>query len=229
MYYLQIMARYQNWEAPSGGPNSRTAKIAASRERELGILIQAMRKLREGLVASSRSDEFAQNAYVFIVRATIQARHMESYHPALLHLLHRLHPIRPLSHVLLFEFVNYYILDLACRQADLAKAFAIREAYGFRDQNVDKVLRAMVTGNWQLFWRTKRKVDVRQRFLMEYAEERIGQQVVQCISRAYLKADKDYIERATNRTLDELLMKHQVGWELNGDTLIIRKTRHGNG
>ena len=50
-------------------------------ERELSVVLQAMRKIREGLVASARVDDFARRVYVFIVRATILTKHMESYHP----------------------------------------------------------------------------------------------------------------------------------------------------
>src|SRR5439155_7885722 len=79
-------------------------------EQELSTTLLAMRKLREGIVASQRIDDFAVRAYVYCIRVAILVKHMESYHPALRHLLRNIHPVHPLSGLELQEFVGYLIL-----------------------------------------------------------------------------------------------------------------------
>lgn len=186
--------------------------------------MQAMRKIREAMVASARADDFARDAYIFIVRAAIHAKHMESYHPALLHLLYRIHPVNPLPAPVFLEFVGYYILDLACRQANLAQAFAVSHlCYDHRDQGIDAVLKALVTGDWCSFWMAKDMANVNQRRLMEWADERVRKHALQCVGKAYLTAEKTYVERAAQRSWEELKELDNVRWELSGTNVKIKR------
>lgn len=199
-------------------------------ERELSTIVQAMRKLREALVASARLDAFARDVYVFVIRATIFFRHMESYHPALLHLLSRIHPAVPLLASELQEFLGYYILDVACRQADLGSAFAVRFRYGYSDERVDAVLKALAHGNWWAFWRMRDEMSEYQNRLMEWADNRMRKHALDCLCRSYLKADKAFVEKASNRDWGILKKMDKVEWELTGEVVIIRRTqRKGSG
>ena len=58
----------------------------------LSEVLSALRKLREGIVASKRRDNFAVQAYLFCIRVSVLVKHPESYHPAILHLLHHASP-----------------------------------------------------------------------------------------------------------------------------------------
>ena len=115
--------------------------------KELSIIMFAMRKIREAIVATSRTDAFALRAYLFIIRATILVKSMEAYHPALHHLLHNIHPVSHLSAPEQHEFVGYSILDAACRQKDIALAYELRNKYHHRNARVDMVLHALVHEN----------------------------------------------------------------------------------
>lgn len=84
--------------------------------KDLPLIAQAMRKLREAIVAIGRIDDFAQGVYIFVIRVTILLRQMESYYPALLHLLQRIHLKNRLSARVFQEMLGYQILDLACRR-----------------------------------------------------------------------------------------------------------------
>ncbi|KAL9102301.1 MAG: hypothetical protein Q9187_009141, partial [Circinaria calcarea] len=130
-----------------------------------------MRKLREGLLASSRTDTFAQRAYVFTIRSALLCSSYESYSPALSHLLHRIHPLTPLPAPELHEFVGYCILDLACRLGDFGTAYQVRRGYRYRDEQVESVLKALVHDDWVAYWRLRGNVDGYQRRLMEWAED----------------------------------------------------------
>ncbi|KAK4991218.1 hypothetical protein LTR66_004868 [Elasticomyces elasticus] len=183
--------------------------------QELSTILMAMRKLREAIVGSHRTDQFAQRAYIFIIHATTLTKHMESYHPALLYLLRIIHPCTPLSAPELQEFVGYLILDLACRQGELSEA----------DRRVDAVLNALVHDSWYRFWRIKRAVDGYQRALMNWADEDMRMHALKCLGRSYLAADKSYVERVADAKWEDLV-KNGCGWQLeDGGKIMIRKPK----
>ncbi|MCJ1394669.1 hypothetical protein MMC18_007549 [Xylographa bjoerkii] len=192
---------------------------------ELSVLTMSMRKLREAIVASSRTDTFAQRAYVFIIRAMILTSTYESYHPALLHLLHKIHPSTPLPAPELHEFVSYYILDLSCRLGDLGNAFSVRKRWNFKDKRVETVLKALVHDDWVSFWRIRSIVDGYQRKLMSWAEDGIRKHALKCLGRSYLGVDRAYVECCAGRTWEELKLQDSVGWELDGEKVTIRRMK----
>lgn len=198
---------------------------ASSASKELSTILMAMRKLREGLLASARTDPFAQRAYIFIIRAAILTRHMESYHPALLHLLRRIHEAAPLAASLHHEFVSYYILDLACRQGDLAAAYAARNLYQYKDRRVEQVLTALAHDNWYLFRMIRNLVDGYQKRLMDWADDGMRTHALKCLGKSYLSVEKAYVEKVTDREWDVLRETNKIGWELEGDKVIIRKIK----
>lgn len=200
--------------------SSRTVS-STERPHDLPNILLAMRKLREAIVGSHRRDLFAQRAYMFIIHASILTRHMESYHPALLYLLHSIHPQTPLSPPELQQFAGYLILDLACRQGELADAFAVSRSYSHRDRRVGNLLKALVHDDWVRFWRIRRAVDGYQRALMELAVDRVRLQALKSLGRSYLNADKAFIERSADARWDDLV-QGGVGWQLqeSGNVMI---------
>jgi hypothetical protein len=197
----------------------------AQNSRDLSVLIMAMRKLREGILASNRIDSFSVQAYIFCIRLSILVKHMESYHPALLHLLQKMHPVYPLSNVELQEFAGYLVLDLACRQHDLAQAYVMRCRYSLKDSKVNAVLSALVHENYQLFWRVKRSVDGHKAKLLEFSEDEMRIQALKCLGRTYFSIDLNYLEQVTGSTWETLVSEQKVGWELQGKNVIIRKPK----
>ncbi len=185
----------------------------------------AMRKLREGIVASNRIDSFSIQAYIFCIRSSILLKHMESYHPALLYLLRNMHTVSPLTNVELQEFAGYLVLDLACRQQDLAQAYSVRRHLGLRDSKIDALLGALAHDNYDLFWRVKKSVDGHKAKLMEFAEEAMRIHTTKCLSRTYLSLDLDSLEKITNASWSELVKDYKVGWELEGKKVVIRKPK----
>ncbi|KAL8721180.1 MAG: hypothetical protein Q9181_007762, partial [Wetmoreana brouardii] len=178
-------------------PTDPRAAQSISTATGLSMIIIAMRKLREAIVASSRVDEFAQTVYLFIIRTTIALGHPESYHPALLYLFRCIHPVVPMSKHEESVFVGYIILDTACRQNELATAFRLRRLYEYRNRKIDAVLMALVHKNWTLFWRAKTAGDVYETRLIEWADERMTDCAVRCLGKSYLSVNKAYIERCT--------------------------------
>lgn len=191
----------------------------------LSTLMMSMRKLREGIVASKRVDDFSTQAYIFCIRLSIQVKHMESYQPAILHLLKKMHTIQPLSRIELQEFVGYLVLDLACRQNDLAQAYSVRHDYGLNDAKVDAILRALSHDNYVLFWKVKRSVDGLKAKVMEFAEDIIKKQALKCLGRSYLSIDQQSLEAYTNTPWNVLVKDFEVGWQLEGTKVIIRKPK----
>ncbi|KAK3323901.1 hypothetical protein B0T19DRAFT_486179 [Cercophora scortea] len=185
--------------SPPSKPQSQT------QQPQLSQILSALRKLREGIVASKRHDDFASQAYLFAIRLGILASSPETYHPALLYLLRVLHPARNLTSVELHEATSYLVLDAACRRGDLAEAYALRNAYRLRDAKVDGVLRALVRDDWVLWRRVKRNVDGHRARIMEFAEAGIRAHVLKAFGRAYLSVERSVLERQAGREWGELV------------------------
>ncbi|GAB7346555.1 hypothetical protein MBLNU457_5232t1 [Dothideomycetes sp. NU457] len=206
---------------PPSNPPSQT--ITPTQKSELELLIHAMRKLRESLTATSRTDLFAQRAYIFIAQSTLLVRDWSSYLPTLTHLLHKIHPLNPLPSPELRDVVHALILDLACRQDRLSEALAMRNRWpGARDRRVDRVLDALVRGDWVLFFRQRRVVDGYLRAVMGFAIDAMRVRALKALGRAYLVVEVGYLERCTEASWEELVAMG-VGWEREGDRVTIRR------
>ncbi|KAI1764232.1 hypothetical protein GGR53DRAFT_327252 [Hypoxylon sp. FL1150] len=196
-----------------------------SNTKGLSDVLSALRKLREGIVASKRVDDFAIQVYLFCIRLSVLVKHPESYHPAILHLLRRIHPLHSMTSVEMSEVVGYLILDTACRRNDLAEAFALRHRYRVRDAKVDAILDALAHDNYVEFNRLKRRVDGHRAKLLEYAEEGVRKHLLKCFGRAYLGVDLNFLEMCADSEWASLKAEDGVGWELDGAKVIIRKVK----
>ncbi len=203
--------------------NGRIVHSSKPTTSELSIILIAMRKLREAIVASARKDSFASEVYVFIIRSTILMGHYESYHPALLHLLRTIQPVVPLAESEYHEILGYYVLDLACRQKDLAAAYHVKCRYLYKDARVEAILRALVHGNWCLFWEQEGLVGTHQRRLMQWAEEGMRKHALNCLGITYLSVDRRYLEDTVRRPWEQLQEENDLGWQLDEDVITIRK------
>lgn len=201
------------------------AAATTNASTELSMITMAMRKLREAIVASNRSDTFAATVYLFIIRTAIIIGHSESYHPALLHLINRLHRVVPLSKAEEKEVVCYFLLDLACRQQDFATAFHIRRAYNCTSTRTDRVMRALVHGDWVLFQRAKRGADLHEQHLMQWADEKMASHALQCMGKSYLSLPRAYVEKSTGMRWEELKDVWKLSWTLDDQTIVIRQVR----
>ncbi|KAK5996626.1 hypothetical protein PT974_01963 [Cladobotryum mycophilum] len=193
--------------------------------KALSDVMAALRKLREGIVATKRADDFAVQAYLFCIRLSILVKHPESYHPAILHLLRVIHPQQPLTSVELHEVVAYLILDTACRRGQLAEAFAIRRSYELKDPKVNAALTALAHDNYVLFQRVKRTVDGHRARVMEWAEGDVRMHALKCFGRTYLSVELDFLEKMTGSKWKDLTQGDGVGWDLEGNKVVIRKMK----
>lgn len=210
-----LMPTRKSADALRNSPNTKT----------LATIMAALRKLREGIVASQRADKFAIQAYLFCIRLSVLVQQPESYHPAILHLLRRIHPIIPLSSIELHETVSYLVLDAACRRRDFAEAYSIRLAYGLKDSKVNAALSALAHDNYIVYHRVRRAVDGHRARIMEWGTAELRLHTLKCFGSAYLGVDLDYLQTATDSKWDELKQNDGVGWELDGSRVTIRKLR----
>ena len=76
------------------------------------------------------------------------------------------------------------------------------------------------------FWRVRRAVDGYQRSVMEWADGGVRVHALKCLGRAYLSADRAFVERVTERRWEELVQEG-VGWELSadGERVVIKKPK----
>lgn len=210
--------------------------------KALTEVLSALRKLREGIVASKRSDDFAVQAYLFCIRLSVLVKHPESYHPAILHLLRRMTTTitnttatttnsTVLTTVEHAEVASYLVLDAACRRADLTEAHALRRRHGVRDAKVDGVLRALAHDDWAAFARLRSRVDGHRARLLEWAEPALRRHLLKCFARAYLSVDRSFLERCAGAPWEVLTAEEGVGWELEegGGKVVIRRVRAKGG
>ncbi|KAM3517541.1 hypothetical protein MY4038_010292 [Beauveria bassiana] len=175
-----------------------------SNTKTLSIIMSALRKLREGIVASKRTDDFAIQAYLFCIRLAVLVKQPESYHAAILHLLRKIHPKQNLTMIEFQEVVAYLILDTACRRRELSEAYSLRQRYALRDKKVNDALSALAHDNFILFHRVRRAVDGHRARIMEWAEPELRLHTLKCFGRAYLGVNLKYLETATSSEWDEL-------------------------
>lgn len=189
----------------------------------------ALRKLREGLVASKRVDDFATQAYLFNIRTAVLVKHADSYHPAILYLLYHIHPKHPLTTCELREVTGYLVLDAACRRNDLAGAFTMRHRHQLHDPKVDAILRALVRDDFMSWIRLRRSVDGHKAKILEFYDDNMRRHTLKCFSRTYLSVDTDYLEKATAATFAQLVEKEGVGWHSDGSKVVIRSIKGRSG
>ncbi|KAI0536484.1 hypothetical protein GGR58DRAFT_392909 [Xylaria digitata] len=209
-------------------PVPRNAKPSNPKQddsKALSDVLSALRKLREGIVASKRTDDFAIQAYLFCIRLSILVKHPESYHPAILHLLRRIQPVHSMTTVELNEVTSYLVLDTACRRNNLGEAFALRHRYCLKDSKVNAVLDALTHDNYVEFKRLRQRVDGHRAKLLEYAEEPVRKHLLKCFSRTYLSVDLSFLETCADSSWARLTAEDGVGWELDGSKVVIRKVK----
>lgn len=240
-YYTQIVEKYIKFCGSADGSSDlddklasafsslaltdKNARFADSQNAELSSILLSMRKLREGIVASNRVDPFTHQVYVFIIRAAILMKHTESYHPALLHLLHTIHPTIPLSSGELQEFAGYYMLHLACHMENYSEAFMVKQAFGVKDYRITQAIAALVHGNYWSFRAVKRKVDLYKGRLLEDAEKRMRTNTLKCLGKTYFVLGLDYVETVMGMQWEDLKKEYQVGWELDNAREIVTLRR----
>ncbi|KAK7952152.1 uncharacterized protein PG986_007880 [Apiospora aurea] len=239
-YYTKIVERYMSFCSDAGERQELLRRFSSLRAPAVPVIaplptsadtqglsdvLAALRKLREGIVASKRADDFAVQAYLFCIRLSVLVKHPESYHPAILHLLRRIQPLHPMTSVETSEVVGYLILDTACRRNDLAEAYSLRTRYRLRDPKIDSVLDALAHDNYVLYKRLRRSVDGHKAKLLEFGEGPMRQHTLKCFGRGYLGVELDFLEECADSTWMDLVTNDGVGWELDGSKVVIRKTK----
>ncbi|KAK6333186.1 hypothetical protein TWF718_011009 [Orbilia javanica] len=201
-------------------PQSSTPKPDLS---TLQNILMDMRKLREGLLASNRLDDFAKSTYIFIARAAILMSHPESYFPSIRHLLYVLHKQNPLSNPEINELAGYLMLHLACSTNSYHDAYEVRQMFKVRDHRVDMAIRALVDGDYWLFWSTKKSVDGYKSKIMDRAVKDIRKHALKCVGSAYHTVDVEFLEGCTGREWEVLREEFAIAWEEDSRKIIIRK------
>lgn len=127
---------------------------------------------------------------------------------------------------------TYLILDLVCRQKELAAAYGLRATswakQNFHGREVNDIIDAVVTRNWVKFWRVRRKADGYVRAVMQWAVGELRRDTLKAFGRAYMGCDVRWIlQSATGNEMEweELVRRENVGWTREGDKITIRKPK----
>ena len=211
--------------APSSSSSSTNSVYVDSRNAELSSILLNMRKLREGVVASRRTDRFAVDVFKQHIRAAILVQQIESYHPALLHLLYTLHALHPLPPLDVQEFAGYHMLHLAARLEEYGAALAVKAEFRVADRRALQALGAVIHGNYWSYRAARNRVDQYVGRLMDFAEDRMRRLMLKCVGAAYMTIDLPYLEVVSGMSWRKLKEVHKVGWELNGATKTVTVKR----
>lgn len=204
----------------------KNARYADSHNAELASITLSMRKLREGIVGSSRVDAFSSRAYMFMIRISILMKQTDSYHPAIQHLLYNIHPYVPLSASERQEFAGYLVLHLASKMEAYSEAFVIKREFQVTDYRILQAVSAMIQGNYWSFRATRRKVDLYKARLLEDAERRMRDHTLKCLGKSYFTVDANYLESVTGTKWDGLKKEFGVGWDMDSAGIItVRKQK----
>ena len=191
--------------------------------QEKSRIFMGMRKLREAIVASKRVDLFAKSVYLFMIRAGVLQGNFESYHPAILHLLHHIHPCAHLSSEEYREVTGYHVLDSACRLDRLAEAFELRMRFGLQDKGVTWILKALARNDWLLFNRTMRRLGSTHQSIARMAQLRLRQTILGCLRASYFTVDVAYVESSLDMHWDAVLRVLGVKWTLEDNGKVVIK------
>ena len=117
------------------------------------------------------------------------------------------------------------VLDLACRQRDLAGAFEMRHRYNIRGYWINEVLKAVVHDDFVRFWRARRGVDGYQGKIVDYSANAMRAAALKTLGRAYIGCGKGWVEECSGGLGWDILKEtYGVGWALEaGNKVIIRK------
>ncbi|GES58408.1 SAC3/GANP/Nin1/mts3/eIF-3 p25 [Aspergillus terreus] len=207
-----------------------------SASAELSTLLLSLRKLREAVLATASTIpvSFSQRVHLFSIKLSIQAKHPPSYFPSLRYVLEKLHTTsHPLPEPQLRDVISYLILDYACRQEDLVAAFELRaqarSRHSFQSDTVDRVLTALAHDNWVVFWQVRRVVDSPTRAVMDWAADRVRRHALKAVGSAYLNVGVQWVTEGCTGdkgwTWEALAEKEKLGWEKEGDKIIIKRPR----
>lgn len=71
-------------------------------------------------------------------------------------------------------------------------------------------------------------MDGYQRSVMEWADGRVRRHALKAIGKSYMRADKGFVERSAERGWEELV-GDGVGWECEGERVVIQKVKAKGG
>ncbi|KAF3909529.1 hypothetical protein AA313_de0204482 [Arthrobotrys entomopaga] len=211
-----------NTYTPSPTSPSPTSTLPPDLSTLQNILMD-MRKLREGLLSSNRLDDFAKSAYLFITRAAILMSHPESYFPSIRHLLYVLHKQNPLSNPEVNELAGYLMLHLACSTNSYHDAYEVKLRFNLRDHRVETAVRALVSGDYWLFWSTKKSVDGYKSKIMDRAVRDVRKHALKCVGSAYHSVDVWFLEGCTGREWEVLKEEFGIAWEEEAGKVVIKR------
>ena len=177
----------------------------------------ALRKLREGIVASGRHDKFAIDVFERTALYAILADHPESYVPCLKYLLDSLYTTMEDKH----SMENLHLLHL-CSLDTLSDFVTARVEAGERRCTADDVFQAIARNNWLRLTYIRKRANRYERALLQRQERRLTNQALLSIASAYHFIDVEWLTSKFEHwkhTADE------KSWSVVDDRCIFRRPR----
>ncbi|KLU88877.1 hypothetical protein MAPG_07858 [Magnaporthiopsis poae ATCC 64411] len=236
-------------------PQPTTATIAAAtadsstggaKSKDLTVIMMALRKLREAIVASKRADDFAVQTYLFCIRLAVLVKQPESYHSAIQHLLRRINnrpqqqqqsqqqqeqllsPTSPDSQHQHHGHNHSRHQQQQQKSRRLGRTSVVLSHAGHWRGSQDPITmrRELKRDNSTVVPPSGNKFFGHKARLMEFAEPSMRRHALLCLGRSYLSVDCSFLERCAGGRAWADLQKHDaVGWERDGQRVVIRRIK----
>ncbi|RPA73941.1 hypothetical protein BJ508DRAFT_366497 [Ascobolus immersus RN42] len=211
----------------NGGP---CIQGLGSNEKGFSDMVQDMRKLREALLSTGRSDEWAINVYLFFTKASILMRYKEGYRPPIGRLLDIFaDPKQTVLKERLPEVAGYYMLDIAIAQEDYNRAYMVKAEYNITDRCILDGIKAIIHFDYRLFRKTLKEMSLYQARILEFAEDRMRASTLTSLQKSYFTLPKATVEQVFGLPWGKVSTMFSINWELDEadgkSTVTIRKVK----
>lgn len=180
----------------------------------------SLRKLREALL-KNEADAFTQEVFIFAARASALVSDYKAYQPALLHVLHTLHPQRPLPSKLLIQLSSLYVYHLVHFAEHYEAAAKVLHDLIPQERRPALILRAVVGRDpvsWTYLVACERDPLLRH-FLNRWKQAVFKDAIIDTMSKSYMSLPRAYAEWVLGH--DAVKTK----WRVDNDIVIIRERR----
>lgn len=185
--------------------------------------MSALRKLREGIVASRREDLFAIDVFERTVRCAILVNHKDAYMPTMRYLIRTLYPnaqgrICLKSRDILHSLYLIHLFMIG----DHTEYMVERSKLGERKGLAHEIVRAYIQGNWTRWHHLLKDAAFLEAKLMQQTFSIMADHVLSTISASYMAVDIAWLTKASSDHW-RAKVKDNPLWSLDEATLIFKR------
>ena len=195
-----------------------------------------LRKLREGIVASGRSDEFVIDVFECSIRCALLGNELDSFLPAARYLLTDVYNVLTTGsatsnrlclkdcsfHQRCHAICELYLLHL-CSMDDYSEFVHQRSIMKDERSIADAVLSSLVQGNWIRWAKIRRQANSLQLVLIDKTAYKMQRHAVSSIGACYLSVNLDWVKTICHDVWEQ--HSEACGWQVSDSTITIKQPK----